>query len=113
MIPQDDKIEKNRLYRKARKQAREIKGFYIHLAIYCIVIPILIVINLTFVPNFYWFPFSMFGWGTGLLFHGFRAYQYTPFLGRDWEQKKLAQFMDEERLKKSTQPFQSATKNYE
>ncbi|RZJ65824.1 MAG: 2TM domain-containing protein [Flavobacterium sp.] len=95
------KFEKSIEYRKARKQAREIKGFYIHVMMYCLVIPILIAINLIFVPDFYWFPFSMFGWGTGLLFHAMTVYKYTPFLGRNWEDRKIQQFIEEEKAKQN------------
>lgn len=100
MIMENEKFEQNRRYRQARKQAREIKGFYIHILIYCVTIPVLIWVNLTFVPHFYWFPFSMFGWGFGLMFHGFQAYGYTPFLGRGWEERKIAEIMEKERQKK-------------
>lgn len=92
-----EKIENTREYRKARRQAREIRGFYIHLMIYCVTIPILIAINLIFVPDFYWFPFSMIGWGMGLFFHWMEIKKYTPFLGKGWEERKIRQFMDEER----------------
>ncbi|NMH29238.1 2TM domain-containing protein [Flavobacterium silvaticum] len=83
-------IETNRQLREARKKVREIRGFYIHLTAYCIVIPILILINVLTVPDFYWFPFSMIGWGCGLLFHGLQVFGY---IRPDWEQRKMKQFM--------------------
>lgn len=94
-IPSKNSIE----YRRARKQARAIRGFYIHLAVYCVTIPVLIAINLTFVPDFYWFPFSMLGWGIGVAFHAMEVYKFTPFLGRNWEQKKIRQFIEEEKAR--------------
>lgn len=98
-VMETDKFEQNREYRKARKQARELRGFYIHLMIYCVTIPFLIAINLVFVPDFYWFPFSVFGWGTGLLFHWMEVKKYTPFLGKGWEERKIREFMEEEKNK--------------
>lgn len=98
-VMETDKFEQNREYRKARKQARELRGFYIHLMIYCVMIPFLIAINLVFVPDFYWFPFSVFGWGTGLLFHWMEVKKYTPFLGKGWEERKIREFMEEEKNK--------------
>lgn len=86
-------------YDKAKKKAKEIRSFYFNLTCYCVVIPILIVINLVFVPQFHWFWFSMLGWGTGLLCHGMAAFGYNPFLGRNWEEKKLKQFIEEEKQK--------------
>lgn len=48
---------------------------------YLLVIPFLIYINLTYSPIFHWFWFSAIGWGIGLIFQGFKAYDYNPFLG--------------------------------
>lgn len=83
-------------YRRARKKAREIKSFYYNLTCYCIVIPILIWVNLTYSPEFLWFFFSMFGWGAGLTVHGMQAFGYMPFLGKDWEQRKFNELWKEE-----------------
>lgn len=47
----------------------KIKGFKIHRNVYCTVIPLLAVINFTFVPQFLWFVFPLIGWGTGLTLH--------------------------------------------
>ncbi len=93
-------------YQKAKKKAREIKGFYYNLTCYCIVIPTLITINLVFVPQFHWFWFSMVGWGTGLVFHGMSAFGYMPFLGKDWEEKKLKELMDKEARKHGTTKYE-------
>lgn len=93
------KFEKSLQYRKARRQVREIRAFYIHVAVYCLVMPFLVYINLTYSPDFYWFPFSALGWGFGLLYSGLHAFQYTPFLGKDWERRKIEQFMEEDRIK--------------
>jgi hypothetical protein len=42
----------------------------------------------------------MLGWGIGVLFHGMKAFNYSPFLGKDWEERKLKEFMDQEKNKK-------------
>lgn len=93
-------IDKNSIvYKKAKKKAQEIRSFYINLACYCTVIPVLVFINLYFTPEYYWFVFSMLGWGLGLFFHAMGAFGWSPFLGKDWEQRKLQQFIDEEKNK--------------
>ena len=94
-----EKFEQTREYRQARKQAREIKGFYIHLTIYCTVVPLLVGVNLIFMPERYWFPFSAICWGIGLLFHWMEIRKITPFLGKDWEQRKIKQLMEQEKVK--------------
>ncbi|WP_294821635.1 2TM domain-containing protein [uncultured Flavobacterium sp.] len=82
---------------RARKRVKEIRSFYINLALYCTIIPAITIINLVFTPEFHWFYFSMAGWGLGILFHGMAAFNFVPFLSRDWEERKLQQFMEEDR----------------
>lgn len=86
-------------YERAKKRAKEIRGFYYNLTMYCIIIPILIIINLVFTPEFQWFWFSMLGWGTGLLCHGMAAFGYNPFLGKNWEEKKIKEIIEKEKRK--------------
>ncbi|RWW92034.1 2TM domain-containing protein [Flavobacterium cerinum] len=81
-------------YDKAKRKVKEIKGFYINLTCYLIVLPIIIYVNLTYTPEFQWFWFSMLGWGIGVISHGMGAFGYYPFLGRDWEERKLKELMD-------------------
>jgi hypothetical protein len=92
--------EDERLYKKAKEKARAIRGFYINVSMYCIVIPILIFINLKYSPQFYWFFFSMFGWGLGLLFHASEAFDWNPVLGKRWEEKKIKELLDKENRKR-------------
>lgn len=82
-------------YDRAKRKVREIKGFYINLACYLLVMPIIIYINLTVMPEFQWFWFSLIGWGVGVLSHAMATFGYYPFLSRDWEERKLKQLMDE------------------
>ncbi|MDI1255108.1 MAG: 2TM domain-containing protein [Flavobacterium sp.] len=88
-------------YRQTKKRVREIRNFYYNLACYCIIIPVLIVINLVFVPQFHWFYFSMTGWGIGLIFHAISAFGYNPIFGKNWEERKLKAFMEEEKNRRN------------
>jgi len=91
-----DNLESSK-YLRAVERVEEIKGFYSSLIAYCIVIPFLIFINLKFVPQFYWFWFPMMGWGIGLTFQAFKAFAYNPFLGRGWEERKIQEYMNEDK----------------
>ena len=84
-------------YAKAVERVEEIKGFYASLIAYCIVIPMLMYINFKFVPEFHWFWFAAMGWGIGLVFQGFKAFSYNPFLGKDWEERKIQEYMNEDK----------------
>jgi len=83
-------------YLRAVERVEDIKGFYSSLIAYCIVIPFLIYINLKYVPQFHWFWFPMMGWGIGLIFGGFKAFAYNPFLGKNWEERKIQEYMNED-----------------
>jgi sensor histidine kinase YesM len=88
--------QQNTKYIRAVERVEEIKGFYSSILAYCLVIPFLIYINLTYVPQFHWFWFPAMGWGIGLIFQGFKAFAYNPFLGKDWEERKIQQLMNED-----------------
>jgi len=65
-----------------------------------IVIPFLIFINLYFSPRFHWFWFPAIGWGIGVIFHWLEANNYNVFLGKNWEERKIKEMMEEERKRK-------------
>lgn len=80
-------------YDRARRKAKEIKGFYINLTLYLITVPIIIFVNLTFSPEFHWFWFSAAGWGIGVLVHAMGTFGF-PFLGKNWEERKLKELIE-------------------
>jgi len=84
-------------YQKAKKQVEEIKGFYFHLLIYVIIIGSLLFINLKYSPNYLWFLWTAVSWGIGLFFNAVKAFKWFSFMGKDWEQKKIQQFIEEEK----------------
>jgi two-component system LytT family sensor kinase len=91
-----DNLE-NRNYIKAVERVEKLKEFYQNLASYCLVIPFLIFINLTFSPGFQWFWFPIFGWGIGLTFHFLEVNNYNIFLGKNWEDRKIKEMMKEDK----------------
>ncbi|QTE23516.1 2TM domain-containing protein [Polaribacter cellanae] len=91
-----DNLE-NSKYVRAVERVEKLKEFYQNLASYCLVIPFLIFINLKFFPNFQWFWFAVFGWGIGLTFHFLEVNNYTIFLGKNWEEKKIKEIMEKNR----------------
>ena len=89
-------------YFQAKKRVEEIKGFYGNLIAYIVVNIGLMVINLLTSPEYLWFFWPMLGWGIGVLFHGMKVFNYMPFLGKEWEEKKIKEFMDKEEQSKNT-----------
>jgi two-component system LytT family sensor kinase len=87
-------------YIKARKHVESLKEFYYNLLSYCLVIPFLIFINLRTSPQFHWFWFPMFGWGIGLAFHAMSVYFEGGRYGRNWEERKIKEYMEQEERKR-------------
>ncbi|MEL1248067.1 2TM domain-containing protein [Flavobacterium helocola] len=82
----------NLAYQRAKDKVEQLKGFYGNLISYCIVIPVLIIINLQSSNNFQWFWFPMLGWGMGLTFHALETFGY----GKSWEERKINELMNKE-----------------
>lgn len=84
-------------YERARKQVEELKGFYIHFAIYLIMIPVFVYLNYIS-TSFPWALFPILGWGAGVSGHAMEVFNYNPFLGKGWEERKIKEFMDKDRF---------------
>ena len=98
----ENKYQEEERYYEARKRVEEIKGFYGNLIAYIVVNIGLMVINLLTSPTYLWFFWPMLGWGIGVLFHGMKVFNYMPFFGKEWEEKKIKEFMDKEEQSKNT-----------
>lgn len=89
-------------YRKAKEHVEELKKFYIHLMSYVIVIGFLGGIN--YFDNqwrYPWFLWAAFGWGIGLAFHAAKTFEINPMYNKDWEERKIKEYMErEEKYKK-------------
>lgn len=68
-------------------EVRKLKGFYLHLAQYVVVIAALCAINLLTTPHRLWFYWPALGWGIGILAHAAAIFSWLPFLGVDWEKR--------------------------
>ncbi len=82
-------------YQKAKEQVEAIKGFYGNLISYCVVLPILAILNYK-TTSFPWVLFPAVGWGFGVALHAMEVFGYNPFLGRNWEERKIQKYMDDE-----------------
>lgn len=73
----------------ALARVRKMRGFYIHLAQYVVVITVLAVINLVTHPSKLWFFWPALGWGIGVLAHAAATFEFIPFFGAEWERKQV------------------------
>ena len=84
-------------YYYARKKVNDIKGFYGNLIAYIVFNLFFLILNLLTSPSHLWFYWPLFGWGVGVLFHGMKVFGYSPFFGKDWEERKIKEFMEKEK----------------
>lgn len=101
------KITDQEKLNRARKRVEELRGFYIHLAIYLVINTSITGIEMTrnlFSGESFKELFLDFGaftlwifWGIGLAFHGFKVYQYHPFLGKKWEDRQIRKYIEKDK----------------
>lgn len=85
-------------YARAKKRVERIKGLYAHALVTVLIIPVLVVINLKFVPQYHWFWYPSLGISIGLLFHWFGVFGAEKLgFGKDWEEKKIKEFLENEK----------------
>ena len=87
-------------YMKASKKMEDIKGFYGNLISYVIVTVGLAILNLATYPQYWWFLYPAIGWGIGVVIHAMAVYSFVPFLGKDWEERKIREIIEKEKSKK-------------
>jgi fatty acid desaturase len=78
----------------ARRRVEAIKGFYVHLFVFALVVLGLAVLN--FAAGGPWWVLWVFGgWGIGVLAHAFAVFGRAPKAIAAWEERKIRQMMDE------------------
>lgn len=95
-----DKDEQENRYLKAKERVEQVKKFYTGLIFYLLFIGFLAYLN--YYNNqwrYMWFLWVAFGWGIGVFFQAAKAFRWNPFLGKDWEDRKLKEFLEEEEKK--------------
>ena len=73
----------------AFNQVRKLKGFYIHLAQYVLVVALLAVINVLTTPNRWWVQWVIMGWGIGVFFHWLQISERFSLFGSTWEKEQV------------------------
>jgi len=96
-------------YILARKKVEKISKFYKHLATYLIINTFLSAIFIvgdinegdTFNEAFFnWGNYKIWlYWGVGILFQAIGTFGLPLFLNKDWEQRKINQYLEEEKRK--------------
>lgn len=77
----------------ALSHVRKVKGFYLHLIQYVVVIAVLAAVNLIGYPRYLWFVWPALGWGIGVASHAAAVFQLAPFFGADWEKRQVEKYL--------------------
>ncbi len=92
-------------YERAKNRVKKITGFYSHLLVYVVINLIVVVINIQQLdPGESYFQwrnfFTLIFWGIGLFAHGLSVFMPYLILGKNWEERKIKEFMEKERKNK-------------
>lgn len=74
-------------------KVRKIKGFYMHVAEYVLIISFLAIANLYMTPHRLWFAWAAIPWGLLLALHGLRVFDKIPFLNGEWERREVEKYL--------------------
>ena len=84
-------------YLRASERVTDLKEFYTRCFKGGVAILIVGAINYYLNEWYYpWFLWVVFGVGLSLAIRAFKVYGLNGFMGRDWEERKIKQFMDED-----------------
>lgn len=83
-------MEDEQKYKQAKKHVQKLKGFYIHLWVFIVVNLGLIFINFFVSGGPIWFIYPLFGWGIGVMGHGFSLFNFS----QDWEKRQIEKYMN-------------------
>tara|TARA_R110002012_G_scaffold195875_4_gene364075 strand:- start:2369 stop:2695 length:327 start_codon:yes stop_codon:yes gene_type:complete len=98
-------LEEQFAYDRAVKRVKELKSFYIHLAVFIAINLLIVYINISNlkpnesyfkIHNFYTFIF----WGIGITAHALSVFLPRFILSKDWEKRKIESFLEKDRLNK-------------
>ncbi|WP_260471806.1 2TM domain-containing protein [Bacillus sp. HMF5848] len=85
-------MENNTEYLKAKRRVSQLKGFYMNLIAYFVILPMLFIINIMGDAGNWWVIYPAIGWGVLVILHGL-----SLRIGSDWEEKKIRELMNREK----------------
>lgn len=99
-----DNKKYNTKYLRAKKRVEQIRGYYSHLTVYIVINSFISIRSIisdmgdgaTFVEALVDSRHSLwFWWGIGIFFHTYNTFGRQLFFSKDWEERKIKEYMDE------------------
>ena len=82
-------------YQRAKERVAALRGFYVHLGVYVLVNLFLFLFDFLTSPDSLWFYWPLLGWTIAIALHALSVFGSARPLGADWEEKKIAELMQE------------------
>jgi fatty acid desaturase len=79
---------------RAKRRVAAIKGFYVHLLVFVLVLAGLFTINAAS-GGAWWVLWVLFGWGIGVGAHALAVFGRAPQAVAEWEERKVNQIVNE------------------
>jgi hypothetical protein len=89
-------INHNEARKRAEKRVNQLRRFYTHLLVYCIVNAGLFLINYLFSPHHLWFFWTLSGWGIGLPCHAL-SLPANGLWGEAWKERKIRALVEKQK----------------
>lgn len=88
--------EDDKKYLEAKRRVRMQKRFYKHLLIFIVINAALIFLNVVTRSGKLWFYIILFPWAIILAIHFVAAFNSFGFFGKEWEERKIQDMIDED-----------------
>jgi len=85
-------------YLAAKERVEQLRGFYIHLAVFVMINLFLFGLNMATDRNDLWFYWPLLGWGIGIVAHALTVFVFNGQFGKGWEERKIAELMEKDRF---------------
>ena len=94
-------FNKENKYLRAKGKVKKIKNFYTSLLTYLISIAFMAGLNY-YLNEWHspWFLWVALAWGIGIIIHAFKAFEWMPYMNKNWEDRKIKEFMDKDDFEK-------------
>lgn len=88
---------KEEKFLRARQRVQELRKYYMSLISFVLINALLAGINYYVNQwSYMWFLWVTFFWGIGLVFETAKVFGLQFMFGKDWESRKIKQYMEEE-----------------
>ena len=87
-------------FKSAIQRVEALKGFYIHLTVFVLVMTLLTLVNVQDGDD-WWVQWPLFGWGLGLIGHALAVFGRTPAAIAAWEKRKLREIVSRDHVQRS------------